>query len=81
MSRDTVKENEDKLKDKAKESLLELHRRSENSIKVFYREGNRKLVYETTMARLDRLVKRLSKTGEVKVEKHDTGREIQAEIN
>lgn len=70
MSRDTVKENEDKLKDKAKESLLELHRRSENYIKVFYREGNRKLVYETTMARLDRLVKRLSKTGEVKVEKH-----------
>lgn len=70
MSRDTVKENEDKLKDKAKESLLELHRRSKGSIKVFYREGNRKLVYETTMARLDRLVKRLSETGEVKVEKH-----------
>lgn len=76
MSKDTVREREDELNDKARQSLVELHRRGENSIKVFYREGGRTLIYETTRARLERLVKRLSKTGEVKVMNHDKRREV-----
>lgn len=54
-------------KAKAKELLDIFHDRYREMVKVEYREGGRVLMYETTPGKIEKLIKRLSKTGEAKI--------------
>lgn len=54
-------------KDKARLLLEEVKANGRDTVKVEHSTGGRTLTYETTKDRLDRLIKRLNKTGKTRI--------------
>ena len=63
----SIFEQREEDKDKARQLLREVKGRSRSTVKVEHSTGGRTLTYETTKDRLDRLIKRLNKTGKTRI--------------
>lgn len=63
----SIFEQREEDKDKARQLLREVKGRTRSTVKVEHFANGRVLTYETTKDRLDRLIKRLNKTGKTRI--------------
>lgn len=63
----SIFEQREEDKDKARLLLEEVKANGRATVKVEHSTGGRTLTYETTKDRLDRLIKRLNKTGKTRI--------------